>query len=110
VRGDLVRAEADAELARAEAFSEEALAAARAAGIELDPPERGPGYTLAALGTPPAPGDNTDTLALAALIERADTDTIAAASDDLARTARQGNDSRLLAAADRLRDAIQRRE
>lgn len=36
-------------------FSEEAIAAARAAGIELDPPEQGSGYRLASLDTPPAP-------------------------------------------------------
>jgi hypothetical protein len=60
---------------------------------------------VASLGAPPAPTDDAEALALAALIERADAVTITEAGDDLARAGAQRNDGRLLAAADRLREA-----
>lgn len=90
-------------------FSGEAIAAARAAGIELDPPEQGPGYRLAALGTPPAASDDAEALALAALIEHADTATLTRAERRLARAGAERNDPGLLAAADRLREAREQR-
>ena len=90
------------------AFSDEAVAAARAAGIEFDEPTSGPGHGRASVGTPLAASD-AEALALAALIARADTSTIARAEHDLARAGAERNDTRLLDAADRLRVLTQER-